>query len=688
MLKKINKIILFIIGISFLIVFAFSSFLILKAYKQLPDVSKLVEQYNPVVPTIIYDTNGLIIDKIYRENREIVSINKIPKYTQYAFVAIEDRKFFRHHGFDLFRLLKSVVTAPKYILAHRNIPGGSTITQQLAKNAFLTTERKIIRKVKEAIITIEIERKYTKDEILEKYLNEIPFASGAYGIETASKLYFRKDVEQLNIAESAFLAGIPNRPSKYSPYLHLNNTIKRQRLILKQMFKFKFINKKQYEEALNYKIKVSPKPKKNYRAPSFTDIVTKKIFKLFPENEIYGGGLKIYTTLNLKMQQTAEEVFKNNRYLKKYKDLNGALVTIDSNTGYVEAIIGGKNYITGNFNRAIRGKRQPGSSFKPFLYFTALRKNYQMNLIVEDSKIKIGNWEPKNYSSKFRKNMTILQGMEKSVNIIAIKLLKKLIIKNVIATARLAGITVDIPYNLTIALGSFSISPFQLANAYCVFSNGGFTVKPIFIKKVVNRYGKIVYESKIKKEKVFDKTNISLITHMLQNVVWNGSGRHANIGIDQGGKTGTTNNSTNAWFSGITADFVTTLYIGYDNNKPMPKYMTGGGVAAPIWGKYVKTLIDKKIYKPNKFEFLQQELKNKKIEYKIIDNQNGLLSDKSSTSKIKALFKMGYAPIEKAGKYKNGIEALLPKNEPVQKDKDENLKKEFEINNIINSFIN
>lgn len=676
MLKKIRIFIVSSFLIFFLIFSIVSTILLTKAYRDLPNVEKLVEEYNPVVPTIIYDINGQIIDRLSRENREMAKIEDVPLHVQNAFLAIEDRKFRHHHGFDFKRLISGTVLR---LVTFKRMQGGSTITQQLAKNAFLSHERKIMRKVKEAIITIEIERKYTKNEIIEKYLNEIYFGEGAYGIKTAARHYFDKDLKNITLAEAALLAGIPNRPEKFSPFKNMEQSVKRQRLILKQMLKYDFISKEDYESASNESISVAKTKEINYKAPDFTSIIAEKIFKMYSDKEVYEGGLKIYTTLDLRMQETAKEALENSDFIKKYPELEGALVTIDAENGYVKAIIGGRNFKRGNFNRAIMAKRQPGSSFKPFIYYSALNFGYQMNVLVEDSPLKIAKWEPKNYDNKNLNNMTMLEGLEKSQNIVAIKILKKIIIKNAINIAQKAGINSEIQYDLTIALGTMSLSPFELTSSYIPFANGGYKVKPIFITKIEDRYGKIIYEERVEKEKIFDSNKVAILTHMLKNVVLYGSGRRAYAGIEQAGKTGTTNNSTNAWFSGYTPEFVTTVYLGFDNNSSIPNG-TGGGAAAPVWGYYVKKLVDKKIISPKNFEFLENGLKNKSLVYKTIDLDNGLLSDDSSTQRRKALFASEYIPIEKAGKYKKGLDVFFAKED------NSNISPSESIDNFLNDF--
>ncbi len=651
MLRKFRKMIIALFIVFTSIGLLGSTVLIIKAYSDLPNVENLVENYNPIVPTVLYDINGEIIDRLMRENREVAKMDEIPLHAQNAFLAIEDRKFRRHHGFDVKRLIGGTVVR---LLTFRRMQGGSTITQQLAKNAFLSNERRIMRKVKEAIITIEIERKYTKDEILEKYINEIYFGEGAYGIKTAARHYFGKEVKDLNLAESAVLAGIPNRPAKYSPFKNVDFSVQRQKLILRQMLKYEFITQSEYQEALGTELVFAKEKERAYQAPDFTSIITSKIFDMYSEKDVYEGGLKIYTTMDLRMQEAAKKAMQNSRFIKEYPELQGALVTIDSENGFVKAVIGGRDFTRGNFNRATMAKRQPGSAFKPFIYYTALDFGYQMNVLVEDSPLKLGDWEPRNYSNTFLKNMTTLEGLEKSQNIVAVKLLKKIIIRNAIKIAKKAGITSDIQYDLTIALGTMGVSPLELATAYVPFSNGGYRVKPIFIRQIKDRYGKVIYEEKPEKQKVFDVNKVALIVHMMKNVVLYGSGKRSYAGIESAGKTGTTNDSTNVWFSGYTPDFVTSIYLGYDDNSPI-KYGTGGGAAAPIWGEYVKTLVSKKIISNKKFEFIENALEDKNIVYKNIDLDNGLLADASTTKKRKAMFSANKIPVEKASKYKKGL---------------------------------
>lgn len=658
--------------------------LVNKYYKELPNVSELVENYSPPIPTTIYDRNGQIIDVISKETREPVDIENIPQSLQNAFIAIEDRQFLTHYGIDPFRILGSAIVNLK---SGRAAQGGSTITQQLARNAFLSHEKKFSRKIKEIIITFEIERKYTKAEIMEKYLNEIYFGSGAYGVKIAAYNFFRKDIKDVNLAESALLAGIPNRPNMYNPRTNLDKSLTRQRLILKQMFKFGLITEAEYEEALKHKFinesKASSKDFKDknttivygaidkkieFNAPDFTDLVEKFLFENFEEKQIYNDGLTVQTTLDLNIQKVAKDKFENYPRLKNDKKLQGAMVTIDAKNGEVISIIGGKNFKTGNFNRAVQAKRQVGSSFKPFIYYTALEKGFEENLVVEDSRIVFGTWAPRNFGERYYNGMTLMQGFDKSQNIVSIKLLNKVGIPALMDTMKRVDAGFIVPNNLTAALGTTEGTPLQVAQSYAVFANGGYSVKPFFVMKVTDKFGNILYEAKPQIEQKFESADIALMTNMMKNSVKQGTSRSAqvkinNVPIEQGGKTGTTNNSRTVWYSGMTPDYVTTIYVGYDNNDPLYK-ATGGGVAAPLWKNFYQEIIEKGYYTPTTFTFLDNHVKNGDLTYQELDPLSGLLNGGPSDKTF--LLRRGRIAVEKDGKYSNGIAGVLGYYVPTQ----------------------
>lgn len=647
-----------------------------KYSKELPDIVTLIEDYAPSLPTVLYDRNGEVIDTIYRESRDTVKLKEVPIYSRNAFLAIEDKQFYSHHGIHIKRLIGAIVAN---IRSGRAVQGASSITQQLAKNAFLSHERKLSRKIKEAIITFEIERRYTKDEIFEKYLNEIYFGAGSYGIKTAAKQLYRKDISEINIAESALLAGIPNRPEKYNPRRNLEASLKRANLILSEMYKDKLITKEEYEQAKNHKFINEDKLPENFKMddnttiiynkksdvtinyPDFSNMVEEFLVDKFGENMVYTGGLRVHTTLDLEMQKTAKEIFENYEFFKKNDELQGGMATIDPNNGHVISLIGGRNFKSGNFNRATMAKRQLGSSFKPFLYFTAIENGMEMNSVVEDSFISFGSWIPKNYGSRYSNNVTLLNALDRSLNIVSIKMLQKIGTKTFKETVAKLDPSLNIPDDLTASLGSFENTPLQHAIDYSIFSNGGYVVEPVTVTDVEDRYGNPIYQNTPKKEKVFDSINTSIITFMLKSSVQYGSSSRASVytkdkkRIEQGGKTGTVNDNRTIWFAGITPDYVTTIYIGYDDNRAIRGNVTGGTGVAPLWAKYYQTLIDKGLYAPSTFSFLENHLKNGDFNLQTLTVNNGLISGGGR----EFLVRKGKLQMESEMKYANGIAGIF-----------------------------
>lgn len=656
-----------------------------KYYKELPDISSLIEDYSPSVPTTVYDRKGRVIDVISRETREVAKFREIPDYVKEAFLAIEDKQFYSHHGIHFKRLLGAIVANVKSGAA---VQGASSFTQQLARNAFLSHEKSIARKVKEALITFEIERKYTKNEIFEKYLNEIYFGAGAYGIKTAAEQFYRKDVSQLNLPESALLAGVPNRPETYNPSRKLNNALKRMRLILSEMYEDGMISKEEYDKALAHKFiseKDLPKDFKpsedvtvvynkksniEYNVPDFSNLVEDILLENFDEDTIYNGGLKVYTTLDLDVQKVAKEVFENYSFFKKEgrEDMQGGMATVDPNNGHVISLVAGKNFKAGGFNRATMAKRQLGSSFKPFLYFTAIQNGYELNTVIEDRYLQYGKWIPKNYGNRYNKNLTLLTALDRSVNTVSIQLLDQIGIKTLKDNIAKLDPELKIPNDLTAALGSFENTPLQQALNYSIFANGGYKVSPVFVTSVVDRYGNTIYEENIKKEKIYDSLDTSIITYMLKSSVMFGSSYRAGVydqdkkRIEQGGKTGTTNENRTLWFAGITPEYVTTIYLGFDNNAPILGDVSGGNGVAPLWAEFYQTLVNKGIYNTKaKFSFLENHLKNGDLMTQTLALNTGLIMDKGRDFVIRS----GKLQVERDDKYLKGIEGVLGKLIPM-----------------------
>ena len=674
-MKKLLVILLKLIAVLF-VVGALAVFAIIIKYRlELPNIQSMVEDYKPQMATTIYDKNNNVVDVLEAESRDAVKLEDVSPYVKEAFLAIEDKKFYSHHGLHFKGIIRAALTN---FLKGKATQGGSSITQQLAKNAFLTPERTFSRKVKEAILTYQIERTYTKDEILERYLNEIYFGSGSYGIKNAADQYFRKDPKDLNIAEAALLAGIPNRPTKYDPNRSLDNALHRQQIILKEMFEDGRITKEEYEEALAYKfeleneenVKNVPKntsiiynrrPKKAYNNPELTTIVENYLAEIYDDEQIYSSGLKIYTTIDLDYQKVARDAFNAYPYFKN-KEINGAMVTLDPFTGGIVSIVGGKNFKAGNFDRATMARRQLGSSFKPFVYLKALESGYEPYSVVVNDFVAYGKWVPKNFDGKYTFNSTLVNSLNLSLNIPAVKLMDAVTVDafKEEMTDKLK-LTSEVQ-NLTTALGSVDSTPVNTAANFSIFVNGGYIVKPNIIREIRDNQDILIYVADIEKVKAFDSVDVSVITAMLKSVVSNGTATKARVvdksgrPIQQGGKTGTTNEHRTASFVGITPEYVTVCYIGRDDNKPMYGKMTGGSAVAPMWARYYQTLINKGLYTPGKFEFLENYLETGDLVKQNIDIYTGLLDGPNSKEMV---IRKGRLQVESAAKYKNGIASLF-----------------------------
>ncbi|MCL4581742.1 penicillin-binding protein [Fusobacterium nucleatum YWH7199] len=674
-MKKILILLLKIIGALFIVgvigVFA----IIIKYRLELPNMQSMVEDYKPQMATTIYDKNNKVVDTLSVEAREVVKLEDVSPYIKDAFLSIEDKQFYSHHGLNFKGIARAVITT---FLKGRATQGGSSITQQLAKNAFLTPEKTFSRKVKEAILTYQIERTYTKDEILERYLNEIYYGSGSYGIKNAAEQYFKKDVKDLNIAESALLAGIPNRPTKYDPNRNLENALHRQRIILKEMYDDGKITKEQYDEALAYKFELenednvknvpantsiiyNKRTKNTYKNPELTTIVEDYLAEIYDEEQIYTSGLKIYTTIDLDYQKVAKETFNSYPYFKN-KEINGAMITLDPFTGGIVSIVGGKNFKAGNFDRATMARRQLGSSFKPFVYLEALENGFETYSVVVNDFVAFGKWAPKNFDGRYSYNSTLVNSLNLSLNIPAVKLLDAITVdkfkEGIGDNIKLTSEVKD----LTAALGSVDSTPVNVAANFSIFVNGGYIVKPNIIREIRDNQDILIYVADIEKTKVFDSVDVSAITAMLKTVVSNGTATRARVvdksgrPIQQGGKTGTTNEHRTAWFVGITPEYVTVCYIGRDDNKPMYGKMTGGSAVAPMWAKYYQALINKGLYTPGKFEFLENYLETGDLVKQNIDIYSGLLDGPNSKE---FTVRKGRLQVESAAKYKNGIASVF-----------------------------
>lgn len=563
----------------------------------------LEEILRPDASSVFLDDKGEVIYSAQSAERRVpVDLEVIPAHVQNCFIAIEDNRFYDHSGIDYRATLRALVMT----LSGREVQGGSTITQQLAKNAFLTQERTIKRKIKEAYIAKELERQYTKQEILGMYLNQIYFGNGVYGVQSAAKMYFDKDVQELTVAEAATLAAIPKAPNYYNPFVNPDANKERREVVIDQMEKYGFLTAEQAAMAKVEEVKPCEghmKEEVDLRS-YFFDMCSQKVMAEFDYDALYKGGLKIYTTLNSKMQEEAEKSMKEH-LPDFYEDENHkhqpqcAVVSIDPKTGEVKAMIGGRG--DDKFNRATLAVRQPGSSFKPFVYMTAMENGFTPASIVEDKEEEFAkDWKPQNVTKKFYGKVSLRTALKRSMNVATIHLARDVGPYKVVQTAEKMGISTLVDsgaysdVNLAMCIGGLTngVVPLEMASAYGVFANEGNYARPFAIKKIEDRDGNVIYEYKQTVRKVLDEKAVYSTVDMMKDVLISGSAGGMGIGRPAAGKTGTTDNSVDAWFIGFTPDLCTAVWVGDDNNKPMKAdddswSVAGSGTPLAIWHTYM-----------------------------------------------------------------------------------------------------
>ena len=744
-----------------------------------------VKEYRPPIITEIFSDDGEVIGRLWEEKRTILLLDQMPEHLIQAFVAAEDSRFFEHKGVDIKSIVRAFI---KNMSTGKIKQGGSTITQQVTRSLLLkNVERTYRRKVREAILSLQLEKEFSKEHILFLYLNQIYLGQGAYGVEAAAKTYFNKPAKNLDLAESALLAGLPQAPARYSPVSHFERAKARQKYVLERMREEGLINDKKFNTALRSTLDIGVRGKNTFeRAPYFTEHVRRYLLKKYGKNLLYRGGLKVYTTLNLKMQDLARESLNkglaesdkregyrgpvkhltadgipdfrimaaekfeanppetgsivqglvvkvddkkkevtiqigdesallplqkmkwarkpNNkiayyaakirkpskalrsgdvvlvRILKKYDEpqpalggtkrgkekrkekkftwevaleqlpeVQGALFCMEPETGEVKAMVGGRDFRVSQFNRAIQSRRQPGSAFKPLIYSAALDKGMSATSIIMDApyvsrRDQEGEaWKPKNYKEKFYGPTLLRTGLAKSRNVITVKILKKIGVNYAIEYARSLGIESPIAPDLSLALGSSGLSLMELTKAYAVFANGGMLIKPIYVKRVLDRNGQVVEENQPEAVQAISKETAFLMTDLLRAVITEGTGwRIRAMKRPAAGKTGTTNDLKDAWFIGYTPGLVTGVWVGYDDAKEMGKGETGSRAASPIW-----------------LGFMSETLKGKPVEdfevpegivFAKIDVKTGLLAGRHSGKTLFQSFKEGTEPKEYSSK--------------------------------------
>jgi penicillin-binding protein 1A len=561
--------------------------------RQVHDVSRLYAP--PSQATRIYAENGELIASLFRENRQIVPLTDIPPVMRQAVVAIEDERFFSHRGVDPRGILRALW---RNVREGEVVEGGSTITQQLARNLFLSQERTATRKIAEILLALEIERRLTKEEILERYLNQVYFGQGAYGVEMASRVYFGKPVKQITLPEAALVAGLIRAPSIYSPYRHMALAKTRQETVLSRMAALGYISGAEAARARSAKTVLAPASNTGLlgiRAPYFVSFIMTKLLETYGEDLVYKGGLQVYTTIDIRMQAIADAAVRKGIESAKKRRLNasqGALVALDPATGMIRAMIGGVDFASSQFNRAWQARRQPGSAFKPFVYTTAIARGIPPTRIIDDSPVTYHipgakDWTPKNYDGTFSGPLTLRRALERSVNVAAAKMIFELGPQRVVETARAMGIESPLQPVLSLALGSADVTPLEMARAFATLANGGLRTTPYAIWKVTDARGKVLEEHRPRREVAIAPEVAYVMVDLLKGVVQSGTGRAADIGRPAAGKTGTTDDYRNAWFIGFTPNLVTAAWVGNDDNSPMNR-VVGGMVPAEIWAAFMK----------------------------------------------------------------------------------------------------
>ena len=572
------------------------------------DIDSVVN-YMPKQSTQFFDKDGKLLANTFKEeNREYVKYDDIPARIIEGLVAIEDTQFFEHHGINPDAISRAII---KDITAGGFVEGASTLTQQLVKMLILTREKKLIRKVKEALLSIRLETVLTKEEILERYLNHVYFGHGYYGIKTAAKGYFNKDLYELTLKEMAILVGLPRAPSFYDPTKNLKISLARANQVIARLDTLGWINKEQFENSMKETPVIFNQTLTKNKAPYAVDFAISQLINDIPD--ILSGGYKVYLTIDLEAQEIAQEALrlsyesalKRDLEFRKsekkpnddsfVKELNGALISMESSTGKILALSGGIDYNQSVFNRAFQSKRQAGSSIKPFLYQVALNSGYnpasQLIDISRTYNYTVGGeekkWQPKNYGGNFEGIVTLRDSLTESRNLATLNLVNDLGVTTVTNELRNFGFK-DVEDNLSITLGSMGVSVIDFSEAYSIFSNSGTKVKPYIIEQVVNKTGQSVsFESQSKE--IMKPEQIYLMTSILGDVVARGTGKAAQVaGIEVAGKTGTTNDNIDAWFCGYSPSIQTVIWFGKDNNTPMRKTETGGKIAAPVFSYFFK----------------------------------------------------------------------------------------------------
>ena len=613
----------------------------------LPEVQTL-EEYKPSITSRVYSDKNRLLAEFYLENRTPVSLSGVPDQFIQALIATEDTRFYKHRGLDLRGIARA---AYRNVRAGRIVEGGSTLTQQLAKILFLTPERSYDRKLKEIVLALKIEQRYTKREILSLYLNQIYFGSGAYGVEAAARIYFKKSAKDLNLTECALLAGLPRSPKHYSPFKEPGQALGRRAFVLNRMVALQVITPAQADEAKKAPLPVQPNITAGGPAPYFVEYIRQKVEERFGSSILYSGGIYVTTSINDDLQTYAEEAVKSGlvrieRRLGKNKSapspLQAALIAIEPTTGHIRAMVGGRDFGQSQFNRAWQAYRQPGSAFKPIIYGAALERGFGAADLLDDSPVtykldKKKTWSPENFTRTYQGAVTFRKALAQSLNIPTVRLLEKVGVDEAILYARKIGIKSPLAPYLSLALGSSDMTLLELTSAYGVFANHGVRLEPTAILMITDSTGRVLYSNDAVPHQAIKPDTAYLITNLLRGVIERGTAWKAReLGRPAAGKTGTTNDYHDAWFIGYTPGITAGVWVGYDDHRSIGPRETGARAALPIWLDFMKKA--HRDTEPEDFTVPDG------IIFKQIDPRTGLLSTENCAQSIRDAFLPGTEP--------------------------------------------
>ena len=600
-LKKSKRWIIIVVSGGLLCGLATGAFLGLT--RDLPQIRAL-ESFKPSAVSRVFSIDHELLAEFFQEKRDPVPLEMIPPYLKKALVATEDRQFYQHVGVNLKAILRAVI---KDIWAGEFVEGASTITQQLAKTLFLTPRKTLVRKLREALLAFQLERRYTKDEILTFYLNQVYFGSGAYGVESAARIFFGKSVKELSLAECALIAGMPKSPSRYSPLVNSDLAVKRRNIVLKQMAETGIITPAVYREASAELLPPMGRTSQTLKAPYFVEYIRKQLEEIVGPARLYKEGMTVFTTLSYRDQLAAEEAIVeglaaiekragNNK--PPNDDLQGALLSLDVTGGGIRAMVGGRDFNQSPFNRAIDAVRQPGSAFKPFVYACAVEAGFSQNRLILDAPVAFKgaradmDWQPENYSQTYDGEITLRSALVRSKNIPAVRLIEMIGPSRVAKFSQDCGISTPLPANLTLALGASGVKLIDLTAAYAVFPNRGEWIEPWGILEIQDSTGRVIWRPKPQKKVVMSRVGSAILTDMLVGVIQEGTGRRAAVlKRPLAGKTGTTDEYRDALFVGFSPSIACGVWVGSDHFHTIGDRESGARAALPIWMAYMQEVL-------------------------------------------------------------------------------------------------